>query len=455
MQSRPDMRKISLLGATGSIGRSTLDVLRRHQGEFSLCAAACGSNAEAMLAIAREFRLPLCAVADQAAASKLEKALREEGIKTEVLSGQEGVCQCARAPGRDGITVCAVVGAAGLPGALAAVREGCTVALANKEALVMSGKLFFDEAKAHGARVLPVDSEHSAIFQCLPAKCQDSMGFCDLRAAGVLKILLTGSGPFVRLAFLVPGQSDYKPHSAVTTQLLPGLQGLLKGQALVPEPVVYLRQDIVAVPLLPGPKPDIRILPVKVCRNVPLGTYPEHLPPVVSLHCVIYPLHHGRDVVPPPLGKVTAAGPFKGLPVKGLLCGGIEVVVNVDTVHIVIFQYLRDSLRYQLPDLTVSRVKVPPVPNQLCIWELRVRGPLLRDVGIRHVLHLLTGLEPQRVHPGMDGKSLFMGLLSHYGKGVIVPVKEGSRRKQLRPVIGVAGGPCVEVYRVHSLRCGI
>ena len=200
MQSRPDMRKISLLGATGSIGRSTLDVLRRHQGEFSLCAAACGSNAEAMLAIAREFRLPLCAVADQAAASKLEKALREEGIKTEVLSGQEGVCQCARAPGRDGITVCAVVGAAGLPGALAAVREGCTVALANKEALVMSGKLFFDEAKAHGARVLPVDSEHSAIFQCLPAKCQDSMGFCDLRAAGVLKILLTGSGgPFLRV----------------------------------------------------------------------------------------------------------------------------------------------------------------------------------------------------------------------------------------------------------------
>jgi 1-deoxy-D-xylulose-5-phosphate reductoisomerase len=194
------MRKISLLGATGSIGTSTLDVLRRHPGEFELCAAACGSNAKAMLGIVREFRPQIAAVADAKAASELSSALKSEGIKTEVLSGQDGVCECARAPGRGGITVCAVVGAAGLPGALAAVREGCTVALANKEALVMSGKLFFDEARAHGARVLPVDSEHSAIFQCLPKECQESIGFCDLEAAGVSKILLTGSGgPFLRM----------------------------------------------------------------------------------------------------------------------------------------------------------------------------------------------------------------------------------------------------------------
>ncbi len=194
------MRKISLLGATGSIGTSTLDVLRRNKDRFSLCAAACGSNDAAMLEIAREFRPELVAVADRDAASRLEAAVKEEGLRTEVLSGQEGVCECARAPGADGITVCAVVGAAGLPGALAAVREGCTVALANKEALVMSGKLFFDEARAHGARVLPVDSEHSAIFQCLPRQCQEHMGFCDLKAAGVSRILLTGSGgPFLRI----------------------------------------------------------------------------------------------------------------------------------------------------------------------------------------------------------------------------------------------------------------
>ncbi|MGN0909119.1 MAG: 1-deoxy-D-xylulose-5-phosphate reductoisomerase [Succinivibrio sp.] len=194
------MRKISLLGATGSIGSSTLDVLRRHPSEFKLCAAACGSNDAAMLKIAREFRPDLVAVADKDAASRLEHALRSEGIRTEVLSGSQGVVQCARAPGRGGIACCAIVGSAGLPGALAAVQEGCTVALANKEALVMSGKLFFDEARAHGAKVLPVDSEHSAIFQCLPRECQEAMGFCDLDAAGVEKILLTGSGgPFLRM----------------------------------------------------------------------------------------------------------------------------------------------------------------------------------------------------------------------------------------------------------------
>ncbi len=194
------MRKISLLGATGSIGRSTLDVLRRHKDEFELCAAACGSDTHGMLAIVREFRPKMVALYNQKSALELSKILAGEGIKTEVLSSEQGVCECAIAPGKDGITLCAIVGSAGLPSALAAVKNGITVALANKEALVMSGRLFFDEARAHNSRVLPVDSEHSAIFQCLPSECQDTIGFCDLNKAGVSQILLTGSGgPFLKL----------------------------------------------------------------------------------------------------------------------------------------------------------------------------------------------------------------------------------------------------------------
>ncbi len=193
------MRKVALFGATGSIGQSTLRVLRAHREEFSLVAAAANTNVDGMFALVREFRPDMVAMHDEKAALELKRLLSVEGLKTEVLAGEEGVESCASDSGAD-LAVLAVVGAAGLKPALCCAACGLTLALANKEALVMSGRLFFDVVSSNHAKVLPVDSEHSAIFQSLPEECQQHIGYCNLKAAGVHKILLTGSGgPFREL----------------------------------------------------------------------------------------------------------------------------------------------------------------------------------------------------------------------------------------------------------------
>ena len=133
-----------------------------------------------------------------------------------MLEGQKGVEELS-GDGAAEIVVAAIVGAAGLKPILAAVKTGCIVALANKESLVMSGKIFFEESKKYGAKILPVDSEHSAIFQCLPYELQTNLGFCDLKKANVSKILLTGSGgpfrdtPLAELPSVTPKQAVAHP----------------------------------------------------------------------------------------------------------------------------------------------------------------------------------------------------------------------------------------------------
>ena len=190
------MRNVTLLGATGSIGTSTLDVLRRHKDEFKLHAVAASSSVDKMVAIVQEFKPERVAMHNEKSAQELSKRLKDSGLYAEVLAGAQGVEEVA-GDGAADVVVGAIVGAAGLKPVIAAVRTGCVIALANKEALVMSGQIFFEAVKKYGAKVLPVDSEHSAIFQCLPYEAQTNLGYCDLKQANVNKILLTGSGgPF-------------------------------------------------------------------------------------------------------------------------------------------------------------------------------------------------------------------------------------------------------------------
>lgn len=183
-------RLITVLGATGSVGLSTLDVIRRHPGRFSVYALTAGTRAEELAALCREFRPKVAVMADAKAAQTLAELLADLPYIT-VLNGEPGLCEVASAPEACTV-VAAIVGAAGLAPTLAAVRAGKRVLLANKEALVMSGKLFMDAVAASGAELLPIDSEHNAIFQCLPAeKVRDPVG------AGITRILLTASGgPF-------------------------------------------------------------------------------------------------------------------------------------------------------------------------------------------------------------------------------------------------------------------
>lgn len=188
------MHKLCLLGATGSIGASTLAVLRGQPERFQLTAVTAHSSVEQMLAICEEFQPEVAVLVDEQAAMRLAEALK--GSVTRVLSGAQAVADVA-ADGSSDTVMAAIVGGAGLVPTFAAVTAGKRVLLANKEALVMSGQLFIDAAAASGAQILPVDSEHNAIFQCLPTAVQQQLGYCDLSGAGVHKILLTGSGgPF-------------------------------------------------------------------------------------------------------------------------------------------------------------------------------------------------------------------------------------------------------------------
>ena len=210
------MKSVTLLGATGSIGTSTLDVIRRHKDEFCLHGIVANSSVDKTIEIIREFKPQRVALADTLACKKLQEELKKQNLFAEVLEGQKGVEELS-GDGAAEIVVAAIVGAAGLKPILAAVKTGCIVALANKESLVMSGKIFFEESKKYGAKILPVDSEHSAIFQCLPYELQTNLGFCDLKKANVSKILLTGSGgpfrdtPLGELPSVTPKQAVAHP----------------------------------------------------------------------------------------------------------------------------------------------------------------------------------------------------------------------------------------------------
>lgn len=201
---------VTLLGSTGSIGGATLDVLARHPQRFRIFALSASTQVERMLDQCRRFRPQRAVMLDPAAAEKLKTALRAEKISTEVLTGAEGLEVIATDP-RAPVVVAAIVGAAGLLPTLAAVRAGKRVLLANKEPLVMCGQLFVTEARRSGALLLPVDSEHNAIFQCMPG------GYATGNAAPVRRIVLTCSGgpfrntPAAELASVTPEQACAHP----------------------------------------------------------------------------------------------------------------------------------------------------------------------------------------------------------------------------------------------------
>ena len=190
------MQRITILGATGSIGVSTLDVVARHPERYSVYALSAHSKVEELAAQCAQFRPARAVVGSAAAADKLATLLRAQGLNTEVEWGEQALCSIASAAEVDSV-MAAIVGAAGLAPTLAAARAGKKVLLANKEALVMSGQLFIDAVAASGATLLPIDSEHNAIFQSMP-QFGGSMPQVREAAAGVAKILLTASGgPFL------------------------------------------------------------------------------------------------------------------------------------------------------------------------------------------------------------------------------------------------------------------
>ena len=189
--STAPVQQVTVLGATGSIGTSTLDVIARHPDRYRVYALTAHTSKEALLAQCQVHRPRFAVLNDANDAEWLQQALGQMGIETRVLSGPESLCDVASAAEVDTV-MAAIVGAAGLLPALAAAEAGKRVLLANKEALVMSGALFMEAVERSGAILLPIDSEHNAIYQCLPSEHRGG-----LARHGVRQLLLTASGgPF-------------------------------------------------------------------------------------------------------------------------------------------------------------------------------------------------------------------------------------------------------------------
>ncbi|VEB26382.1 1-deoxy-D-xylulose 5-phosphate reductoisomerase [Actinobacillus lignieresii] len=211
------MKKLVILGSTGSIGKSTLSVVEQNKTEYEVFGLVGGKNVELMAAQCLLFQPKFAALDDEQAAKALAEQLRQLNVKTEVLSGQKAICELSAHPEVD-MVMAAIVGAAGLLPTLSAVKAGKKVLLANKESLVTCGQIFIDEARKSGAQLLPVDSEHNAIFQSLPPEAQQKVGFCPLAELGVSKIILTGSGgpfrvkPLDEFAAITPAQAVAHPN---------------------------------------------------------------------------------------------------------------------------------------------------------------------------------------------------------------------------------------------------
>jgi len=206
------MQGVAILGSTGSIGLNTLDIIRRHPDRFRVVALAAHSRHADLLDQCREFRPECVAMASPEAAVCLQQALQAEDLGIPVLSGPQGLLQVAVHPEADQV-MAAIVGAAGLQSTLAAAEAGKRLLLANKEALVCAGELLMAAVERSGAMLLPIDSEHNAIFQCLPPGVRPGCAI-----PGMKRLLLTASGgPFrqwsaAQMAAASPAQAVAHPN---------------------------------------------------------------------------------------------------------------------------------------------------------------------------------------------------------------------------------------------------
>ena len=206
------MQRLTVLGSTGSIGKSTLDVVARHPDKYQITALTANQQDDLLFEQCKKFHPRYAVLLDEAASERLKKNLQIAGIATEVLCGTAALEKVSVLPEVDAV-MAAIVGAAGMPPTLAAANAGKKILLANKETLVLAGHLFMEAIHRSGSALLPIDSEHNAIFQALP---RDYAG--DMRTSGVSKILLTASGgpfrntPIEQLQNVTPEQACAHPN---------------------------------------------------------------------------------------------------------------------------------------------------------------------------------------------------------------------------------------------------
>ena len=247
------MHRLLVLGATGSVGRSTLDVAGQHPQRIEVTALAAHRDVEGMRELALRHRPRVIAMADVGAAIALREQLRRELADCEILAGEHAIIDLAADAGTD-VVMSAIVGAVGLQPTLAAIRAGKRVLIANKEPLVMAGALMMAEARAANATLIPIDSEHNAIFQCLPAAYR-----CGQKPVGVRRLMLTASGgpfrdtPAAQLASVTPQQAVKHPNWSMGPKISVDSATLMnKGLELIEAAALYqLPQDRIEVVVHP------------------------------------------------------------------------------------------------------------------------------------------------------------------------------------------------------------
>ncbi|WNC73704.1 1-deoxy-D-xylulose-5-phosphate reductoisomerase [Thalassotalea psychrophila] len=212
------MQNLCVLGATGSIGLSTLDVVKRHPDKYNVVSLSANTRVDEMHMLCVEFKPTTVVMVDELSAEQLKLKLLQDDIHSiEVLTGHNALSDLASSASID-VVMAAIVGASGLLPTLAAVKADKKVLLANKEALVTSGQIFIDALKSSNAQLLPIDSEHNAIFQCLPINIQNNIGMAEIADSGISKILLTGSGgpfrtlPLEKFSNITPQQACAHPN---------------------------------------------------------------------------------------------------------------------------------------------------------------------------------------------------------------------------------------------------
>lgn len=211
------MKKITILGSTGSIGISTLSIIQKNPNLFKVVALVANTNIATMLKQCELFSPSWVAMRDEKCANILRKKLKNRKIKTQVLFGEKDICALASLQETDQV-ISAIVGIAGLLPTLSAIQAGKTILLANKESLITCGHLFMKALTLSGAKILPIDSEHNAIFQVLPSEIQNNLGMASLKKNNINHLVLTGSGgPFYKLSLsdlsnVTPDQACFHPN---------------------------------------------------------------------------------------------------------------------------------------------------------------------------------------------------------------------------------------------------
>ena len=345
---------LTVLGSTGSIGTSTLDVVARHPQKYQIVALTAYRQDELLFEQCQRFNPRYAVLLDEAAAARLTQRIAAAGLMVQVLCGEQALEQVASLPEVDAV-MAAIVGAAGLRPSLAAAHAGKKILLANKEALVMAGRIFMDAVRNNGATLLPIDSEHNAIFQALP---RDYAG--DMAASGVKKILLTASGgpfrdmPLSALQQVTPEQACAHPNWVMGRKISVDSASMMnKGLEVIEAHWLFnaLAEDIQVVV---HPQSVIHSMVQYVDGTVlaQMGN-PDMRTPIA--HALAYPLRIDSGVAPLDLFKVATLNfvapdferfPCLGLAYQALRTGGTAPAVLNAANEVAVDAFLNGKISF-------------------------------------------------------------------------------------------------------------